>query len=49
MKPSAAGFVPVEGYLTDTIANMPDFYHDDMPEFEINEYSPLIDSANVFT
>ncbi|WP_413701164.1 asparaginase [Psychromonas sp. KJ10-10] len=47
MKPSASGFVPVEGYLTDTIANMPDFYHDDMPDFEICEYSPLIDSANV--
>ncbi|GLS92462.1 L-asparaginase 1 [Psychromonas marina] len=47
MKPSASGFVPVDGYLTETIANMPDFFHDDMPEFEINEYSPLIDSANV--
>jgi len=47
MKPSASGFVPVDGYLTQTIANMPDFYHDDMPEFEIHEYSPLIDSANV--
>jgi len=47
MKPSKSGFVPVDGYLTQTIANMPDFYHDDMPEFEIHEYSPLIDSANV--
>ncbi|PKF60318.1 L-asparaginase 1 [Psychromonas sp. psych-6C06] len=47
MKPSQSGFVPVPGYLTETIANMPDFYHDDMPEFEINEYMPLIDSANV--
>jgi len=47
MKPSASGFVPVEGYLTETIANMPDFYHEDMPKFFINEYSPLIDSANV--
>lgn len=47
MKPSATGFVPVDGYLTETIANMPDFYHEDMPEFEIHEYTPLIDSANV--
>ena len=47
MKPSTSGFVPVDGYLTETIANMPDFFHEDMPEFEIKEYSPLIDSANV--
>lgn len=47
MKPSPEGFVPVAGYLSQTIANMPEFYHDDMPEFEIHEYKPLIDSANV--
>ena len=47
MKPSKDGFVPVEGYLSETIAAMPEFYHDDMPEFEIFEYNPLIDSANV--
>lgn len=47
MKPSKDGFVPVEGYLSETIAGMPEFYHDDMPEFEIFEYNPLIDSANV--
>ena len=47
MKPSKEGFVPVDGYLTETIANMPDFYHDDIPDFEIHEYMPLIDSANV--
>jgi len=47
MKPSKEGFVPAAGYLSETIANMPDFYHDDMPDFEIAEYQPLIDSANV--
>lgn len=47
MKPSAEGFVPVAGYLSETIADMPEFYHKEMPEFEINEYQPLIDSANV--
>ncbi|MCK5817904.1 MAG: asparaginase [Psychromonas sp.] len=47
MKPSKNGFVPVEGYLSETIAGMPEFFHDDMPEFEIFEYNPLIDSANV--
>jgi L-asparaginase len=47
MKPSKDGFVPVKGHLLETIASMPEFYHDDMPEFEIFEYDPLIDSANV--
>lgn len=47
MKPSQDGFVPAVGYLSQTIANMPEFYHDEMPEFEIHEYDPLIDSANV--
>ena len=47
MKPSKEGFVPVAGYLSQTIADMPEFFHDDMPDFEIYEYDPLIDSANV--
>jgi L-asparaginase len=47
MKPSKDGFIPVAGYLSKTIANMPEFYHQQMPEFEIHEYDPLIDSANV--
>ena len=47
MKPSKDGFIPAAGYLSQTIANMPEFYHDEMPEFELFEYNPLIDSANV--
>ncbi len=47
MKPSKDGFVPVAGYFAETIKNMPEFYHEDMPDFEIHEYNPLIDSANV--
>jgi L-asparaginase len=47
MKPSKDGFVPVAGYLSKTIANMPEFYHSQMPDFDIHEYEPLIDSANV--
>ena len=47
MKPSKDGFIPVAGYLSKTIADMPEFYHSQMPEFEIHEYDPLIDSANV--
>ena len=47
MKPSKNGFVPVAGYLSETINNMPEFFHDEMPEFEIHEYEPLIDSADI--
>lgn len=47
MKPSKNGYVPVAGYLSQTIAKMPEFFHEQMPEFEIHEYEPLIDSANV--
>ena len=47
MKPSKNGFIPVAGYLSETIKNMPEFYHQDMPEFEIHEYEPLIDSADI--
>jgi len=47
MKPSKEGFIPVAGYLSKTIADMPEFYHQQMPEFEIHEYEPLIDSANI--
>jgi L-asparaginase len=47
MKSSPNGFVPVAGYLSQTIKHMPEFYHDDMPDFEIHEYEPLIDSADI--
>jgi len=47
MKPSTNGFVPVAGYLSETIAGMSEFYHDDIPKFEIHEYQPLIDSADM--
>ncbi|MEW6997082.1 asparaginase [Colwelliaceae bacterium BS250] len=47
MKASEDGFVPVKGHLTDSITKMPDFHREEMPEFTINEYAPLIDSANM--
>lgn len=47
MKASTQGYVPVKGHLTDAIANMPDFHRDEMPNFTINEYQPLIDSSNM--
>ncbi|MDA7746755.1 asparaginase [Psychromonas sp.] len=47
MKPSVNGYIPVSGYLSETINNMSEFYHNDIPEFEIHEYDPLIDSADM--
>ncbi|WP_150463884.1 asparaginase [Francisella sp. XLW-1] len=41
------GYDVEPGYLTKTIAGIRDFYHYDMPEFEIKEYSDLIDSSNI--
>lgn len=47
MKASTQGYVPVKGHLTSAIRAIPDFHRSEMPDFTINEYSPLIDSANM--
>lgn len=47
MKASKNGYIPVKGHLTESINAMPDFHRDEMPEFTIHEYQPLIDSSNM--
>ena len=47
MQHSANGFVPVPGFLTDTVKRMPEFYRAEMPEFDIHEYHPVIDSSDM--
>lgn len=47
MKSSENGYIPVKGHLTESIQQMPDFYRDEMPDFTIHEYLPLIDSSNM--
>ncbi|MGM0905481.1 MAG: asparaginase [Pseudomonadota bacterium] len=47
MKKSAQGYVPVAGHLSRCVENMPEFFRDEMPEFTINEYCPLMDSSNM--
>ncbi len=47
MEKSAHGYVPTSGFLTRCIGNMPEFFREEMPLFDIHEYSPLIDSANM--
>jgi L-asparaginase len=47
MRPSKQGFVPVSGFLTSTLAKMPEFHRSEMPEFTIHEYDDLIDSSDM--
>jgi len=47
MQKTAQGFAPVAGFLTNCVKSMPEFYHDEMPDFVIHEYSPLIDSSDM--
>lgn len=47
MQPSSSGYVPVPGFLSETLKNMPEFYRPEMPEFTIHEYSPLLDSSDM--
>lgn len=47
MKPSEDGYIPQKQHLTDAIMKTPDFHRNEMPEFTINEYHPLIDSSNM--
>lgn len=41
------GYDVKPGYLSKTIEGIRDFYHYNMPQFEIKEYSNLIDSSNI--
>lgn len=41
------GYDVKTGYLSETIAATRDFYHYNMPEFEVIEYDDLIDSSNI--
>lgn len=47
MKKSSQGYIPVEGYITDVVNSLPELFRDEMPEFVINEYNPVIDSSNM--
>lgn len=47
MKKSAQGYVPAPGFLTETVHKLAEFNRPEMPEFVINEYSPLMDSSDM--
>lgn len=47
MQKTAAGYVPAPGYLRDQLAALPELQNPLMPEYDIHEYDPLLDSANM--
>jgi len=47
MTPSPEGYRPQTGFLSDCVHSNPEFSRSEMPEFTINEYSPLIDSSDM--
>lgn len=47
MQHSSQGFIPVPGFLSATVKSMPEFYREEMPEFDIHEYNPVIDSSDM--
>ncbi len=47
MRPSSQGYIPAAGFLTQTLAKMPEFNRQEMPDFTIHEYDSLIDSSDM--
>jgi len=47
MRASTKGFVPVSGFLTETLARLPEFHRPEMPQFTLHEYDILIDSSDM--
>lgn len=47
MQPSEEGFVPAPGMMAEQLAALPELHRPEMPEYILNEYSPLIDSAEM--
>ena len=47
MKRSNDGYVPSPGYLATEMAAMSEFTHEQIPNYTIYEYDPLLDSANM--
>jgi L-asparaginase len=47
MQQTERGFAPVSGFLTRYVKSLPEFYREEMPDFIIHEYNPLIDSSDM--
>jgi L-asparaginase len=47
MTRTANGHVPAPGFLQEQMKAMPELEHELMPDFDIHEYEPLLDSSNM--
>lgn len=47
MTPSPEGYVPTPGYLQKKMEEMSELKNDLMPEYDVHEYHPLLDSSNM--
>lgn len=47
MQPSDHGYIPVSGFLGETLDNMPEFHREEMPLYTLHEYDNLIDSSDM--
>lgn len=47
MTRSDRGYAPAKGYLEQQMTLLPELRHESMPEFVVNEYDELLDSANM--
>lgn len=47
MQRSAQGYIPVSNHLQEQLQAMPEFHREEMPDFTIHEYQPLMDSSDM--
>ena len=47
MVPSESGYVPSSGSFREILHELPELYYPDMPEWEVVELDPLLDSSNI--
>lgn len=47
MQKSDHGYIPVAGFLGGLLAKSPEFHREEMPDFTVSEYAPLIDSSDM--
>lgn len=47
MQRSSQGYIPQAGFMENCLAGMPEFHREEMPDYTIHEYSPLIDSSDM--
>ena len=47
MVPSDKGYVPSSGAFLDLLRSIPDLYWEDMPDWDVVEFDPLLDSSDI--